>query len=361
MKIAFHFPKLSSGGVEKMRIILAREFLSRGIDVDFVLCKAQGEYLNQVPEKVNIVDFKVNHTRNSLFPLVGYLKKHQPDYLISSLGPQNVIAIIACKLAKTKTKVFVTQHNALSQQAKQKATIQQRLIPLCYKLVLPYANGVISVSKGIAEDIAKNVGYPLSRIHVIYNPAYTERTDLYTHSEINELLKNKKYIISIGRLVHQKAFDDLIAAFKQVYIHNTEMNLVILGNGPLEAELKLQVKKLRLENVVHFLGFVNNPKDYLAKASLFALASRYEGFGNVIVEALSEGIPVVSTNCEYGPDEILEDGKYGALVPVGNVEALANAILDSLNSQHDREALIERAKQFSPSAVAERYLTIIGC
>ena len=360
MKIALHFPKLSSGGVEKIQIILAKEFLSRNIAVDFVLCKAQGEYLSQVPEKVNIIDFKVNHTRNSLFPLINYLKKHQPDYLISSLGPQNVIAIIACKLAKTKTKVYVTQHNALSQQAKQKATIQQRLIPLCYKLILPYADGVISVSKGIAEDIAKNVGYPLSKIHVIYNPAYVEKKEYIENRIIDELIKDKKYIISIGRLVHQKAFDDLINAFKKVCINEPEMHLVILGNGPLETELKLQVQKLDLQNVVHFLGFVENPNDYLAKASLFVLASRYEGFGNVIVEALSEGIPVVCTDCEYGPDEILEDGKYGTLVPVGDIDALADGIFHALNSQHDPKFLIERAKVFSPSSVADEYLSVIG-
>ncbi|WP_436905922.1 glycosyltransferase [Acinetobacter johnsonii] len=359
MKIALHFPKLSSGGVEKIQIILAKEFLSRNIDVDFVLCQAQGEYLSQVPEKVNIIDFKVNHTRNSLFPLVNYLKKHQPDYLISSLGPQNVMAIIACKLAKTKTKVFVTQHNALSQQAKQKATIQQRLIPFCYKLVLPYADGVISVSKGIAEDIAENVGYPLSKVHVIYNPAYVEKKEHVDNRVINELIKDKKYIISIGRLVHQKAFDDLINAFKKVYINKPEMHLVILGNGPLEASLKKQAYQLGLQDVVHFLGFVENPNEYLAKASLFTLASRYEGFGNVIVEALSEGIPVVCTDCEYGPNEILEDGKYGILVPVGDIDALANGILHTLNSQYNPEFLIERAKNFSPSSVAEEYLSVI--
>lgn len=355
MKIAFHFPKLASGGVEKMRIILARELIERGVEVDFVLCSAEGEYLEQVPPKVRIVDLKASRTIKSLLPLVRYIKTTKPDYLISSLGPQNIISILAKKLCSVETKFFVTQHNALALQAKTKNDFQQRLVPHIYRWALPHADGVIAVSHGIAKDIEAVTKFPKSKIHVIYNPAYTE----HPSTPANANCDGDEYILSIGRLVEQKGFDNLIDAFNRVCDAHPNLKLLILGSGPLKNTLSKQISELNLAKKVHLLGFQSNPEEYMRKAKLFVLASRHEGFGNVIVEALSVGTPVVSTDCDFGPSEILENGKYGALVPVGDVEKMADAISKALSSEHDTIKLKSRGAEFSPSAIVDKYLSII--
>src|SRR5690606_19607980 len=166
--------------------------------------------------------------------------------------------------------------------------------------------------------------------------------------------------LSIGRLVYQKGFDDLLRAFAEVHAKMPELNLLILGNGPLEADLRALAHELNISDHVHLIGFRPNPIDYMKRASLFVMSSRHEGFGNVLVEALSAGIPVVSTDCDYGPSEILEQGRYGALVPVGDVSSLALAIETALEILPDRVALQTRAKTFSPASIADRYLTVLG-
>jgi len=358
MRIAFHFPRLASGGVEKMRIVLATELLSRGIQVDFVLCQASGEYLDQVPAGVRVIDLKASRTLNSVFPLVRYLNRERPDRLVSSLGPQNIVAIVASRLSRAKTPVYVTQHNALSRQASNE-TMAQRVVPILYRWLLPRADGVIAVSRGIAIDMAARCAVPLERIQVVYNPAYSGVSTETGEPSLPEGVT--RYVLAIGRLVEQKAYPDLLAAFATVAREDAGLDLLVLGNGPLLADLEELARELGIERRVHFLGFVKNPAAYLAGCSVFVLSSRYEGFGNVIVEALSVGAKVVSTRCDFGPDEILADGKYGVLVPVGDQSALAVAMRDALDSDVDRASLIARAKEFSPGTVTANYLRVLGC
>ncbi|MFC5577706.1 glycosyltransferase [Lysobacter niabensis] len=355
MKIAFHFPSLASGGAEKMRIILARELLSRGISVDFVLCQTAGEYRDQVPDGVALFDLGAKRTRNSLLPLARYLKREAPDYLISSLGPQNVIAVAAKMLARSSTRVYVTQHNALTREARH-GTVQEKLIPYAYRWALPRADGVIAVSEGIARDIEVSTGFPESHVNVIYNPAHVDYT---TPPALPDWLQGKRYILSIGRLVQQKAFDDLIRAFGIVHLRNPDLHLVIAGVGPLQGQLASLAQRLGLKEHVHFPGFTRSPATYLNGAQLFAMSSRFEGFGNVLVEALSTGLPVVSTDCDFGPSEILGKGEYGRLTPVGDIRALADAIDATLAEPRDAERLMSRAREFSPSAIVDRYLSIL--
>lgn len=357
MKIAFHFPSLASGGVEKMRILLAKEMLKRGISVDFVLCQARGEYKSMVPEGVRIVDLEAPRTLSSVLPLARYLKETSPDYLISSLGPQNVSAIAAKIFSGAKTKVFLTQHNSLSNQSK-KESFQQKLIPLLYRYILPKADGVISVSSGIADDVSNVTGFERECIQVLYNPAKLDHSD----DDIIEPddVKGMRYIISIGRLIPQKGYDDLLRAFSKVCGKDSQINLVILGVGPLENELKELSRNLGVYGRVKFLGFKSNPGDYIRFSKLLIMASRYEGFGNVLVEGLSMGVPVVSTDCEHGPREILEDGKYGYLVPVGDIDAMSEAISKAMSTPSDSKFLKERAQYFLVEKVVDRYLEYIG-
>lgn len=357
MKIAFHFPRLSSGGVEKMRIILARELLARGHEVHFVLCQVVGEYLSQVPPGVKIVDLQASRTLRSFLPLRAYLDREAPDALISSLGPQNVVAILAGCFSKAKTKIFVTQHNALRHQSRSGQSLQQQLIPFLYRFLLPKADGVIAVSEGLADEVAEVARFDRGKIFVAYNPACPADPP---QAGVHEPVLQRPYIISVGRLVEQKGYPDLLEAYAKLCRSNDRFDLVVLGVGPLMEELTTLAASLGVADRVHFLGFRKDPSSYLAAASLFVMASRYEGFGNVLVEALAAGVPVVSTNCDFGPSEILSGGKFGTLVEVGDVDGIERAMQAMLDCPMPAETLRLRAMDFAPDAVTDRYLDILG-
>lgn len=170
--------------------------------------------------------------------------------------------------------------------------------------------------------------------------------------------------MGVGRLVKQKDFSTLVRAFALVQ-QRCPVRLMILGDvdkrePSIKPQLEALVRELGLENEVALPGFVENPYNYMAKADVFVLSSIYEGFGNVVAEALATGTSVVSTNCESGPAEILENGKYGRLVPVGDAEALANGILATLSNPTDSEILQQRSQAFSVDRVVDQYLEVLN-
>jgi glycosyltransferase involved in cell wall biosynthesis len=358
--VAFHINNMASGGAEKMRLVLARELLKRGYRVDLVLCQANGEYMPLVPEGVNVVNLNVSRSFLSVAPLSRYLRERRPTVMISSLGYHNTAAVLANRLAGRPTRVFVTQHNNLSSQSAQSGSMKLQIVPLLYRFVLPMADGVLAVSRGIADDMAKTTGFPKDRINVLYNPAAPEMQEKLAREPINDAFfdTEEPVIVAIGRLHLQKGFDTLISAFARL-AEGRAARLAICGVGPLEGALKDRAQLLGVADRVLFLGFQPNPAKFLARADLFVLSSRFEGFGNVLVEALASGTPIVSTDCPHGPREILDDGRYGALVPVDDVEAMAAAMSGMLNAPTPKEALLQRARSFSPAQVVDRYLDII--
>jgi glycosyltransferase involved in cell wall biosynthesis len=356
-RIAFHFYTLAAGGVERMRITLAAELLARDYDVDFVLCSAQGELAPLVPKGVRIFDFGTLRSIASIRPLARYLREHTPDAMFASLGHQNVAAIIARRLARVRPWLGVMQHNALSEESASGLSIQHRLLPLAYRWTLPGADRVLAVSAGVADDLAAATGYPRGRIGVLYNPACPEGVD----EAIEEQPQHQFFddgvpvLIGVGRLTYQKGWDTLLAAVARVAA-TRPVRLLIVGVGPDEAMLRAQAGALGIADSVDLVGYQTRPLAWIAASDLFVMSSRYEGFGNVLVEALATGTPVVSTDCNYGPSEILEGGRYGALAPVDDPEALASAILHSLDTRAEPEQLRRRAQDFSVASVTDRYL-----
>ena len=202
-----------------------------------------------------------------------------------------------------------------------------------------------------------------NRIHTIYNPVVS--ADL--HRKAREPLdhpwlngRGPPVVLAIGRLHKQKDFATLLAAFAVVLRQRTA-RLIVLGRGPLLASLRSLAHKLRIAKHVEFPGFVENPYAFLARASLFVLSSRHEGLANVLIEAMACGCPVVSTNCPFGPDEILEGGRWGELVPVGNPEALAGAMARALDNPPRRHGLRDRTSFFSIEKAVVRYEELLFC
>ena len=357
--IAFYLRLLYGGGAERMMVNLMSEFVKRGIKVDLVMNTVAGPYLDQVDPRVRIVDLKTPRLLLGLPKLAGYLRREKPTALISGLHYTNEIALWAKQLSRVPTFLMVSERNTLSIHAQKRST--DRWSPLLSRLFYPLADQIVAVSQGVADDLSQVTGIPLSRIKVIYNPTITpellekSRKPL-THPwfEAGE----PPVILGIGRLELQKDFPTLIRAFAQVR-EQQSCRLVILGSGKDRQMLQNLVKELKLEKDVAFLGFVDNPYAYLKKAAVFVLSSAWEGLPNVLIEAMALGTPVVATNCPSGPKEILADGKYGKLVPVGDVEQMAEAMISILSGdspQVDSNWL----QQFTVETAIEKYFHALG-
>lgn len=358
--IAIFLRGLYGGGTERVMLNLARGFIDRNLKVDLVLARAEGPYLAQVPPGVRVVDLKAQWMPSSLPKLVRYLHKEHPKNLLTALHYPCELALWAKRLSGVSTRVVVSEHNNLSQEAQRIAQTSVRFTPLAARLFYPWADDIVAVSQGVAEDLANVTGLPLERIQVIYNPIiipelFAQAKELADHPWFKP--GEPPVILGVGRLYPQKDFPTLIRAFAEVR-QVRAARLMILGDGPEEAQLKALVSELGLEKEVAMLGFVQNPYAYMAQAKVFALSSAWEGFGNVLVEAMAVGTPVVSTNCESGPAEITDNGKYGLLTPVGDSKAMAEAILSVL-SGNAKQVDPSWLDQFSLEACIQKYLSVL--
>jgi glycosyltransferase involved in cell wall biosynthesis len=353
-KVSLFIPSLRGGGAEKMFINLANEFVERGIDVDLVLAQKEGPYLKDVSDKVDIVDLKSRRVLFSLFPLIKYLRKEKPSVVLSTLNHANIIILIAKIFSFSKAKIIIRIPNYFSISAENK-------IKILAKIFYKRADKIIAISKGIKGDLISTLKIKENKIKVIYNPIFKKNIiqkskEKNVHSWLKE--KNIPIILGVGRLTEQKDFSTLIRAFYKLR-KKREVKLIILGEGEKRKELEKLIKELKLENDVSMPGFVNNPYSYMKKADVFVLSSGWEGFGNVIVEAMTCGTSIVSTNCLSGPSEILSNGKYGKLVPVGNINKLTEAIEETLDNPIDKKILQKRAMDFSVGKITDEYLKVI--
>lgn len=359
LHIAFYLRLLYGGGAERVMVNLMHTLVEQGIKVDLVMNTASGPYLKQLDPRVRIVSLQAPRLLLGLPKLAGYLRREKPTCLISGLHYANEIALWAKQLAFVPTKLIVTEHNTLSIHAQKRST--DRWSPLLAKLFYPLASQIVAVSQGVAKDLAQVTGLPDSRINVIYNPIVTPEILEKSQQPIEHPWFQPgelPVILGVGRLEAQKDFPNLIHAFAQVR-KKKPCRLVILGSGRDRLELDELVKKLDLKQDVAFLGFVDNPYAYIAKAAVYVLSSAWEGFGNVLVEAMALGTPVVATDCPHGPAEILAQGKYGFLVPVGDPNAMSEAIFQVLSGnikQIDKTWL----NQFKLENITKQYLELIN-
>jgi len=359
-QIALFLPSLRGGGAERVMVNLARGLSERGLVVDLVLAKAEGPYLSQVPPGVRVVDLGAPRVLASLPGLVRYLRQERPKALLSALDHANVVALWARKLAGVPARVVVSVHNTLSRSTTNARNLRDRLIPRWIRAFYPWAHAVVAVSQGVAEDLVRITGLPKEKVRAIYNPVVTP--ELFAKAE--EPLEHPWFVsgeppvvLGVGRLTLQKDFTTLIRAFALVR-KECPARLMILGEGEDRTKLEALVRELGLVEDVALPGFVENPYKYMKRARVFVLSSKWEGFGNVLVEAMALGTPVVSTDCPSGPSEILEGGKWGRLVSVGDVEALARAIVAGLDEERGRAT--ERARFFGLKEIVENYAEVLG-
>lgn len=356
--IAIFLPSLAGGGAERVMLNLANFWANRGCKVDMVLVSAHGIYLDQLSPKVRVIDLNASRTLSSLFGLVSYLRHNRPHAVLAAMEHANLVAIWARLIARVKTKVAVSVHCSLANYAQPGVSRLHKLLPLLAAKFYKYADVRIAVSKGVAQEFSQVTNINSAAYTVIYNPITVAEGSLHQSQE--SILhpwfgsSGNPVILAAGRLSAQKDYATLLRAFALMK-GEQKAKLMILGEGEKRDELECLAKHLGIDADVCFFGHVPNPYSYMTSATLFVLSSIYEGFGNVLVEAMACGTPVISTDCPYGPGEILQDGKYGALVPVGDVSALAEAMLQTIRHPINPVLLRARAAEFSVQASAQEY------
>lgn len=359
-RVALFISHMRGGGAQRATLKLAGGIAERGYAVDLVLAKAEGPFLSELPESVRLVDLNASRVLSSTLALIRYLRRERPAAMLSAMHYVNIVALWARRLAGVSTRVVVSERNQLSHAAKNGSNARTRLMPHLIRRFYPWADGIVAVSQGVADDLAQMTGLARERIAVIYNPIVTpelqERVKIPLQHPWLES-SQPPVVLATGRLMPQKDFPTLIQAFAQVR-RNHLTRLLILGEGTERQALEALVRDLGLEQDVSLPGFVANPYPYMTRAALFVLSSRWEGLPGALIEAMYCGVPLIATNCPSGPQEILKGGQYGQLTPVGDVAALARAIEMALMGKVPRPPR-ESWLPFELKTIVQQYLQVL--
>lgn len=358
--VALYLPSLRGGGAERMMVTLANGFAARGLGVDLALAQADGPYLGEVAPEVRIVDLHARRVIASLPALVGYLRRERPQALLSAMGHANVVALWARDLARVPTRVVVSERAVLRPYLEDPKGLRGRVLPSLMRRLYRRADRVVAVSGDVALDLRNLLHLPQEHIQVIYNPVVGPDLAARAHASIDHpwfANGEPPVLLGAGRLTAQKDFGTLIRAFARVSGRRSA-RLMILGEGEQRRELEALAKDLQVGHAVALPGFVENPFAYMSRAALFVLSSRFEGLPGVLIQAMACGSPVVSTDCPGGPTEILEGGRWGRLVPVGDFEALARAIEETLDDPAPPDVRV-RANYFDVDRAVDRYLHVL--
>lgn len=324
------------------------------------------EHYEQMPSQwsgVRLWVLGASRLRGCVLPLARYLREYRPDVFIVPQVATVAIVIAACRLARVKTRIISVVHGNVNFE--ESSSLSDRaLFWLAKHFYRRSITRVIAVSEGVARGFKDIIGDQGAEVTTIYNPiitpAWTEDARATVrHARFTE--GAAPLVLAVGRLSHQKGFDTLIRAFARVR-KVIPVRLMIMGEGQERPRLEALVSALKLKNDVELPGYVAKPGPYMGQAAVFVFPSRWEGFGNVIVEAMSFGVPVIATACSYGPEEILNGGQYGRLVAVDDEQGLANAILTTLSlppSDEMRKKLRARAHYFSQERAVSQYLDVI--
>jgi glycosyltransferase involved in cell wall biosynthesis len=361
MRIALLVPTLEIGGVERVFANLANGLRDCGSEVDMVVGRAGGNMGRFIDEAIHVCDLESNRMLRSVPKLARYIRDREPEAIISAMTHSTAAAVAARTIARKKTRIVATEHNTMSKIVTNTAGMKYRLMPLWGSWALGSADYIVAVSSGVADDLSVQTGIRREKFRVIYNPVITDA--LYTAA--SEPVDHPWFqpgeppvILAVGRLDKQKDFPMLVRAFHSLRSRRAA-RLMILGEGLDRGRIEQAVRELHLTQDIALPGFEQNPYRFMRRSAAFVCSSQWEGFGVVLVEALALGVPVISTNCTHGPAEILCDGRFGTLVPVGDSEAMAQALLTALDNpiRNDSSAHLQ---QFTVRNAALSYLSLLN-
>jgi glycosyltransferase involved in cell wall biosynthesis len=355
---------MSFGGAPVVAVNLANHFVHRGFPVEVLIFTRPGITAFPFPfdAAVTIRRLTARSTAMQLIELVSGLLRARPGHLIAIGNKANALAAMAVAIPGVRSALWATLHHSLASEIAGWSDARRRRRLRRWGRINARAAGVIAVSAGLADEFRRLTSVSMASLHVIHNPvvdaALEQRmTMAASHPWLDD--DAAPLLLGVGRLTEQKDFATLIRAFAQVHSRRPS-RLLIIGEGEQRDSLSDLARELGVSACVDLAGFKPNPLPFMRKARLLVSSSRWEGFGNVLVEALCCGTPVVSTDCPHGPRELLADGRFGRLVPVGDATALADAILDALNNRPCTRDLQERGRHFSIEASGDRYLQVMG-
>jgi len=363
-RLALFLPSLAGGGAERVMVTLANGFAARGHRVDLVLAHRQGSYLSAVSPQVTMQDLAASGVLGAVRPLAAYLRRERPAALLSAQSHANAAALIAAWLARGHTRVVVSERSTISVEAARAQGLRARALYAAVPRLYRRADGIVAVSDGVARDLEAFAALADGSVRTIYNPAdlasiRAKACDPPDHPWFDDA--TRPVVVAVGRLAEQKGFETLIAAFASLSGERAA-RLMILGEGPLRPQLERCAAGLNLSpERFQMPGFVINPHAYVARAAVFVLSSHWEGLPNALIEAMACGAPVVSTDCPSGPREILDGGRWGRLVPVGDRETLADAIDAVLRTPRAHLPDVRRrAEDFDLVHAIDAYLEALG-
>jgi glycosyltransferase involved in cell wall biosynthesis len=363
-RIAIFIPTFGDGGVEHMLVNLARGFADYGLTVDFLVKNRHLPYLPTLGEDVNLVELHTAKPQALLTGLLAYLRQARPAVLMSAKGRDDRLTVQTKQRLEHPPRIFLRAGTNITGRlsGRQRNPLVRWLAQRALRRLYAQADGVICVSRGVADDLARICRLPRERMHVLRNPVVLPELTALAQAPLDHpwlAPGQPPVILGAGGLRRQKNFALLIRAFVRVRARRP-CRLVILGEGRQRDRLAALAGELGVGDAVALPGFIDNPYAFMARAALFVLSSYWEGSPNVLAEALAVGTPVVATDCPSGPREILQDGRYGTLVPVDDEAALSDAILKSLETRPDPAQLRAAVREYTLASSSAAYLRAFG-
>ncbi|MCF7908150.1 MAG: glycosyltransferase family 4 protein [Candidatus Omnitrophica bacterium] len=360
IRITFVIPSLSAGGAERVMSTVANYFAKQGYSVTLLTLDWGRKPFFKIDETITQRSLGLLSVSNNIFQTVirslrrSYrlrreIKRSNPDVVVSFMDKTNVLTLFS--LFGSKIPVIVSEHMDSKQG--------RRMLILLRRIAYRWASRVVVLTKSMKKYFTNWLAS--EQVVIIPNPIRLEDERSNISNQVK--LPKGKLIVAIGRLVRQKGFDLLIESFAKVSSNNLDWNLVILGQGQMQGELERLIGSLNLKNRIFLLGLVPNPLAILKQADIFAMSSRFEGFPMVILEAMAQGVAVVSFDCPCGPSEIIRDKIDGVLVPPENVAALATTIAKLMRDENERKRLALRApevlERFGSSRILEMWRRVV--
>lgn len=361
MKICVVTPRFAISGVPLAQLRFARALARAGHHVDLIIGRVDPDLTVPDTPGVNVIAMQRPNVRSLFFPLLRYIRREKPEVIFSAEDHLNALVLVIASLTRSTAKISgscrVRPFDTYSNVPLTKRWVLKHLM----RLVTRRADALTCVSRDMVDQYRQVFRNPP---HVaVYNIV----ADAASKVRMNEPLddpwfasKDKPVLVAAGSLAPWKGFADLIQAMDVLKRRGRDVRLVILGEGALRAELEALVAKLGLRDRIRLPGFTDNVLKYFARADAFVLSSHVEGMPNVLVEAMMCGCTPVATDCQTGPRELLQDGRYGYLVPVGDPEGIAAGIDSALDSPIPPERLAEAVKPFEEAAVIGRHFQVLG-
>jgi len=366
IKITFIQGVIGCNGVFYLNHALAEELLQRGYLVEVIAQEDSNDKFIEFPAGCRLVILRSRNMKHFFIKLVFHLMKSKPSAIFASSWPVSVVSALAARLSNPRGFVFGVEHVDFRTNLDISGEFTNRdkfLLRHVAKYLYLATTKVICVSVGVADGLRDTVGLKGDKLVVINNPIRYFRGGANDEGRLRSALdfweSGKIKLLSVGRLAKQKNYGLLMEALPLLSFRD-DVRLLIVGEGSERYKLERQIKKYGLTRNIHLSGGFSDPSPLYRGADLFVMTSSSEGFGNVLIEALSFGLPIVSTDCLSGPSEILKDGTFGTLTPVNDPIALAEAITNSLSFAHDKVALRGRALEFMPSVITDKYLDLVG-